>query len=117
MTVYPLPEIQPPATLNAAGQCCGVKPLPYKRPPQLFCRRCDRSYDPVTLRQQPNFAWKPFTGLYDSGFVATETHAAANVSKKTWDHFRESGLSRKDFEQVVREEIANFVVRYREAYA
>jgi len=43
--------------IDAKGRCCGLKPLVYKREPHLFCHRCCRAYDPVTLLQIPNWAW------------------------------------------------------------
>lgn len=45
--------------LNERGQCCGRKPLVYKRPPaHLFCFRCDAAYDPLTGRQIENWAYR-----------------------------------------------------------
>lgn len=44
-------------SLNDRGQCCGRKPLVYKRPPHLFCCRCDASFDPDTGKQIPNWAY------------------------------------------------------------
>lgn len=43
--------------LDEKGRCCGRKPLVYKRPASLFCCRCDREFDPLTGRQQNNWAW------------------------------------------------------------
>jgi hypothetical protein len=52
-------------TLNGKGQCCGRKPIVYKREPHLFCHRCCRSYDPDTGKQIGNWAW-----IFDGeGFV------------------------------------------------
>lgn len=52
-------------SIDAKGRCCGRKPLHYKRGhtttlerPQLFCARCDASYDPETCEQLENWAWK-----------------------------------------------------------
>lgn len=43
--------------LNNKGQCCGSKPIVYKRWGILFCHRCDREYDLYTKEQRENFAW------------------------------------------------------------
>ena len=43
--------------LDEKGRCCGRKPLIYKREGEYFCPRCDRSFDIVTRKQKPNFAW------------------------------------------------------------
>lgn len=60
--------IHAPATLDKKDRCCGRKPLVYKRPkPELYCPRCDRSYDPATKRQVSNWAWRE----YDTGFAWT----------------------------------------------
>ena len=48
-------------SLDAKGRCfCGQKPIRYKREQaaQLFCYRCARAYDPETLEQIENWAWK-----------------------------------------------------------
>lgn len=55
----------PARRLNARNQCCGRKPLVYKRPPHLFCHRCCASYDPATGQQIANWAWL----AAESGFV------------------------------------------------
>lgn len=44
--------------LDNKGRCCGRKPIPYKRPPRLFCDRCDRSYNAATKEQIENWAWE-----------------------------------------------------------
>jgi hypothetical protein len=50
--------------LDEKGRCCGKKPIDYKSGrstpggPQLFCPRCDRSYNRVTKLQKPNWAWE-----------------------------------------------------------
>jgi hypothetical protein len=45
-------------TLNDRGQCCGRKPMNYKRDPaHLFCPRCDAAYSPETGKQIPNWAY------------------------------------------------------------
>jgi hypothetical protein len=50
--------------LNEKGQCCGRKPLLYKRPmgeilgPHKFCFRCDRAFDVETGEQIENWAYK-----------------------------------------------------------
>jgi hypothetical protein len=61
--------------MNAKGQCCGTKPIVYKRTKHLFCCRCNRAYDLDTKVQISNWAWKrnpagdPFYA--DEPFVAT----------------------------------------------
>lgn len=37
--------------LNERGQCCGRKPLVYKRDHFLFCSRCRAYFDPTTGEQ------------------------------------------------------------------
>jgi len=45
--------------LNERGQCCGRKPIVYKRAPaHLFCPRCDAAYDPATGMQIENWAYR-----------------------------------------------------------
>lgn len=44
--------------LDEKGRCCGRKPLPYKRPPLLFCFRCDAAFDVETGGQIENWAYK-----------------------------------------------------------
>ena len=34
-----------PKQLNAKGQCCGRKPLVYKRPPHLYCMKCNADFN------------------------------------------------------------------------
>lgn len=56
------------AHLNERGQCCGRKPLIYKRPHHyLYCTRCSASLNPVTGKQEPNWAWE----ADGDAFVAT----------------------------------------------
>lgn len=47
-----------PQKLNDKGQCCGRKPLVYKREGILFCPRCDAAFDPATGRQIDNWAYR-----------------------------------------------------------
>lgn len=62
--------------LNDKGQCCGRKPLVYKRPPHLFCHRCNADYN-LEGEQIQNWAWKKA----DGGFVATyPTHGYAQAA-------------------------------------
>ena len=42
--------------LDEKGRCCGRKPLVYKRPPHLFCCRCDREFTPEGVHRA-NWAW------------------------------------------------------------
>ena len=44
--------------MNEKGQCCGRKPLVYKRDGHYFCIRCDRAYRIDTRQQINNWAWK-----------------------------------------------------------
>ena len=46
-----------PRKLDQKGRCCGQKPIRYKRPPHLFCCRCNVEFDPETGIQRPNWAW------------------------------------------------------------
>lgn len=46
-----------PKKLNGYGQCCGRRPIAYKRPPHLFCPRCDAAYDIDTGFQIENWAF------------------------------------------------------------
>jgi hypothetical protein len=59
---HPLPEevekAYRPRELNAAGQCCGRKPLVYKRDRYLFCTRCCAAFDLDGKWQMTNWAWK-----------------------------------------------------------
>lgn len=43
--------------LNDKGQCCGRKPIIYKRPPHQFCCRCDKAYSLDTGLPVENWAW------------------------------------------------------------
>ena len=45
--------------LDDQGRCCGRKPIVYKRPPMLFCSRCDRAFDAATKEQIENWAYAP----------------------------------------------------------
>lgn len=49
-------------TLDDKGRCCGRKPIEYKRYAghHFFCTRCDREYDPITLKQRPNWAYNEY---------------------------------------------------------
>ena len=53
--------------LDRRGRCCGRKPLVYRRPPHLFCVRCDAGFDPDTGNQIANWAYEPLNG----GFAST----------------------------------------------
>lgn len=56
------------AQLNEQGQCCGRKPLTYKRPRHyLYCTRCSAALDPISGQQEPNWAWESD----GNAFVAT----------------------------------------------
>ncbi len=51
--------------IDSKGRCCGRKPLVYKRPPHLYCARCDRAYNPETLVQIENWAYeKDSSGIF-----------------------------------------------------
>lgn len=58
--------------LDDKGRCCGRKPIVYKRPPQLFCCRCDASFSTITGKQIPNWA---YYRLDDERFEARTTRA------------------------------------------
>lgn len=60
-----------PNKLDEKGRCCGRKPIVYRRPPQLFCSRCDRSFDVDTGLQRENWAW----GLIDGQWVSKRKSA------------------------------------------
>jgi hypothetical protein len=49
---------QPAKVIDEKGRCCGRKPIPYRRPPTLFCPRCDAQFDPETGKQIPNWAFE-----------------------------------------------------------
>lgn len=104
--------IVPAASLDSQGRCCGRKPIEYRRTSQLFCHRCDRSYDPATGRQQDNFAW---TAAPD-GFRRSENTACAAVATNAWRHHKESGMTRDDFAQAVLDIVDEFRNRYRKAF-
>lgn len=59
-------------TLDDKGRCCGRKPIVYKRPPHLFCCRCDADFDPDTGKQIPNWAYYK---LDDERFKAITSRA------------------------------------------
>jgi hypothetical protein len=101
---------QPAAALDDQGRCCGRKPLEYKRPPQLFCSRCNRSYDPATLAQQPNFAWVEHGGNYRRSM----TSVLAAVATDAWSHHKDSGMNRDDFADVVQDIVNEFRDKHRE---
>ena len=46
-----------PRDLNSKGQCCGRKPIVYKKEPHLFCDRCSRAFDPTSKKQIANWAY------------------------------------------------------------
>ena len=47
----------PAKQVDEKGRCCGRKPIPYRRPPTLFCPRCDACFDPRTGKQIQNWAY------------------------------------------------------------
>ncbi len=61
-------RIYPPFMLNATGQCCGRKPLVYKRDggPHRFCARCHRAYPLDDDVQIQNWAWRAADGGFQS---------------------------------------------------
>jgi hypothetical protein len=59
-------------SLDDKGRCCGRKPLVYKRPPHLFCIRCDAAFARDTGMQIPNWA---YYRLDDDRFEAHTTRA------------------------------------------
>ena len=72
-------------SLNAQGQCCGRKPLVYKRPTHfLFCCRCDTAYDP-SGKQIQNWAWKTAPGGFTPEFPNSEYVKAATPLDATSD--------------------------------
>ena len=70
--------------INDKGQCpvCLRKPLVYKRPPHLFCYRCDRAYAPDTGKQIQNHAWSTMDGglTFNANYPTQEY---ANVKDKS----------------------------------
>lgn len=72
--------VHPAAFLTLEGRCCGRKPLEYKRPPHLFCTRCNRNYDPKSGLQQPSFGWV----AQDGGFRLSDTAIRAAVATHVW---------------------------------
>ena len=59
-----------PKKIDRQGRCCGRKPIPYKRPPRLFCPRCDAAFDPATGEQIANWAYRKT----DDGFDLVYAH-------------------------------------------
>jgi hypothetical protein len=58
-------------SLNGKGQCCGRKPIIYKRPHHLFCPRCNAAFDPADGKQVSNWAYK------NAGVGRFEAHTTA----------------------------------------
>lgn len=55
-----------PRHLNEQGQCCGRKPLLYKRPHHhFFCTRCCAEFDAPTGAQIANWAWHKKTDGFE----------------------------------------------------
>lgn len=48
----------PAKKLNGRGQCCGRKPIVYKRDPHFFCCRCHASFNLESGEQIPNWAYE-----------------------------------------------------------
>ena len=65
-------NIRAPRSLDAAGRCCGRKPLIYKRPYHHFCDRCDAAYD-EDGRQIENWMWKRLNGGFIPAYPASES--------------------------------------------
>lgn len=63
-------KVYPRQQIDESGRCCGRKPIAYKRPPHLFCSRCNASFDPKTGKQQSNWAFE----LVDGGMVYKHPH-------------------------------------------
>lgn len=74
------PQTRRLAELDEAGRCCGRKPLVYKRARQLFCARCNASFNIETRRQQPNWAWR---AAGDAFVAATPTSEIARRAALT----------------------------------
>ena len=56
--------------IDDKGRCCGRKPIAYKRPPRLFCPRCDAEFDVETGWQVSNFHYVVENGvIVDARFV------------------------------------------------
>lgn len=47
-----------PKQLLADRRCRGRKVMTYKRPPHLFCPRCNAAYDPIMGHQIDNWAYR-----------------------------------------------------------
>jgi hypothetical protein len=63
--------------LNDKGQCCGRKPITYKRPKHiLYCTRCSREFDPVTGEQFENWAWtQTAPGVFEPADIKAQAKA------------------------------------------
>ena len=59
----------PAKQLDENGRCCGRKPLVYKRPPHLFCCRCNAAFHSKTGKQIGNWAFSEA----DGGFKANNS--------------------------------------------
>lgn len=64
--------MKPPRALNEKSQCCGRKPIVYKRDRHFFCHRCSRSYDIDSKQQIPNWAWKAVEGGFEPTYPTHE---------------------------------------------
>lgn len=65
-------------SIDEKGRCCGRKPIVYRRPPHLFCCRCDASFDPETGKQIPNWAYYQ---LDDNRFEVRTSRAVASEER------------------------------------
>jgi nitrite reductase/ring-hydroxylating ferredoxin subunit len=54
-----------PKKIDTHGRCCGRKPIHYKRPPRLFCPRCDAEFDVETGEQVANWAYRKTDGDFE----------------------------------------------------
>jgi hypothetical protein len=65
-------------SVDEKGRCCGRKPVVYRRPPHLFCCRCDAAFDAMTGRQIPNwaYAWHD-----DNSFVLLTSRALSSKER------------------------------------
>lgn len=102
-----------PARKLDGDTCCGRKTVPYPRPAVLFCSVCDRSYDPVSLAQVPNFSWV----VLGDGFVLHKASAGAKIVAEMKKYQKGSGLDEDTYRMVVREEVEAFNVKYQEICA
>ena len=64
--------------LTPNSRCCGRKPIIYKRPPHLFCCRCNAAFDPVSGVQIANWA---YVKAPDGGFVRARQSAVAALKE------------------------------------